>query len=172
MDVSLKAVIRDYIKPAYALLPAAMESEKATVMLLTTGQQESKFEDTHQIVAGKPGVKGPARGYWQFELGTAASRGGVWGVFLHEASRYWLKQLCDARGVAFAPTTIWRALETDHVLAAGVARLLLFTDPKPLPEIGDSEAAWKLYAKRTWRPGKPHRETWDAYYDNAMRAAA
>lgn len=168
--MNLSTVVRDFIKPAYALLPAAMASEKATVMLLAIGQQESRFEHTHQILSGKYSTaKGPARGYWQFELGTAASRGGVWGVFLHDASRYWLKQLCDARGVVFAPTTIWRTLETDHVLAAGVARLLLFTDPKPLPALGDEEGAWKLYAKRTWKPGKPHRETWGDYYADAVK---
>lgn len=167
---NLKSIIKNHIEPAYKLLPPAMRSDRATVMLLAIGQQESRFEHTYQVVAGKPGHKGPARGYWQFELGRPDVGGGVWGVFKHPASRYWLAQLCAARGVAFAPTTIWRTLEEDHVLAAGVARLLLFTDPRPLPELGDSKGAWKLYANRTWLPGKPHPETWDDFYANALEA--
>lgn len=38
------------------------------------------------------------------------------------------------------------------MLAAGLARLLIFTDPARLPGLGDEEDAWQLYL-RTWRPG-------------------
>lgn len=179
--MNLDRVIYDCIEPAYRLLPPAMNSDSATAQLLANGQQESLFEYTFQKVAGKPNSKGPARGYWQFELGTAASRGGVWGVFLHSASRYWLAQLCAARNVVFAPTQIWRSLETDHVLAAGVARLMLFTDPKPLPHFGDVKGAWALYL-RTWRPGAYTRGTpavrahlkskFEDHYRTALRAMA
>ena len=37
------------------------------------------------------------------------------------------------------------------VLAAGLARLLLWTDPSRLPRLGDADGAWQLYV-RTWRP--------------------
>jgi hypothetical protein len=57
------------------------------------------------------------------------------------------------------------------VLAAGVARLLLYTNPAPLPPVGNAEAAW-LYYVNTWRPGKPHRKTWDELYALAMEIAA
>ncbi|MNL86831.1 hypothetical protein D3C87_2157110 [compost metagenome] len=53
------------------------------------------------------------------------------------------------------------------MLAAGVARLLLWTDPKTLPSIGDVDAAWALYL-RTWRPGKPHPQTWPALHALAV----
>lgn len=168
--MNLSAVIRDCIEPAYKLLPAQLRSDRATVLLLAIGQQESRFEHAYQVVAGNPDAKGPARGYWQFELGTADSRGGVWGVYLHEKTGALLEDLCKSRKVPFAPSQIWRALETDHVLAAGVARLMLLTDAKPLPPLNNPEAAWQCYAKRTWHPGKPHRETWDGYYANAMKA--
>lgn len=62
---------------------------------------------------------------------------------------------------------MWLALETNDVLAAGFARLLLLCDGQALPKIGDVEGAWKCYAERTWRPGKPHRETWDGFYTQA-----
>ena len=57
------------------------------------------------------------------------------------------------------PDAIYAALEYDDVLAAGVARLLLWTDPKALPPVGDVDAAWALYL-RTWRPGKPKPDSW------------
>ena len=52
-------------------------------------------------------------------------------------------------------------------VAAGFARLLLWTDPRPLPAIGDVKAAWQYYL-RNWRPGKPHEKTWAPLYAEAM----
>lgn len=160
--MNLSAIIKAGIEPALALLPAKMGSAAARVMLLAIGMQESRFVHRRQI-------GGPARGFWQFEKGTRASRGGVWGVSLHAASKDHLAALCKARSVAFDPDAIYAALEYDDVLAAGVARLLLWTDPKALPAIGDADAAWALYL-RTWRPGKPHPETWPAMYPQALAA--
>ena len=65
----------------------------------------------------------------------------------------------------------WR-IERDDVLACGVARLLFFTDPLRLPAVGDTASAWDLYARRTWRPGKPHRQTWDAFHAQAREQVA
>ena len=59
------------------------------------------------------------------------------------------------------------ALASDDVLACAFARLLLFTDPRPLPALGNPQAAWDYYV-RNWRPGKPHRDTWDALYAKAL----
>ena len=150
--MTLDQITKTGINPALTLLPANMDTPQARVMLLAIGLQESRFEHRYQVVQGKPGAKGPARGFWQFELGSAASRGGVWGVFLHEASNKLLKKIAAERGAAQSPTNIWQAIETGDMLAAVVARLLLWTDPKPLPGLGDAEAAWQLYL-RTWRPG-------------------
>jgi hypothetical protein len=150
------------INAGLALLPSAMDTPQARVMLLAIGLQESRFTHRVQIVNG--GGKGPARGLWQFERG-----GGCAGIVRHNASRYWAAQVCAARGVPFDALAIWRALETDDVLAAAAARLLLFTDPKRLPAVGERAAAWDLYT-RVWRPGKPHRQTWDALYDEAVQA--
>lgn len=161
--MELRDAIRDAVNPALAILPAAMDSPQARVMLLAIGMQESRFEHRRQI-------GGPARGLWQFEEGTRASRGGVWGVYLHDASRFWLDRLCASRGVQFLPASIYRALETDDVLAAGVARLLLFTDPLRLPATDDADGAWGLYL-RTWNPGKPRPEKWSAHHRLARGAA-
>ncbi|EGP42691.1 hypothetical protein [Achromobacter insuavis] len=162
--MDLKEVVERAIEPALALLPSRMDTPAARVMLLTIGLQESRFERRRQI-------GGPARGFWQFEKGTRASRGGVWGVYLHPASKGHLAALCKARSVACDPDAIYAALEYDDVLAAGVARLLLWTDPKALPAIGDGEAAWSLYL-RTWRPGKPKPHSWPTLYRQAAAEVA
>ncbi len=168
--MTLDTIIKTAINPALALLPAAMGTPEARVMLLAIGLQESRFQYRYQLVQGKPGAKGPARGFWQFELGSRASRGGVWGVYLHHSSQHWLSVVCAARGVAFEPGAIWEAIELDDVLAAALARLLLFTDPRRLPAVNDAQGAWDLYALRTWRPGKPHRQTWDSFHAQARAA--
>lgn len=161
MKLRLANIVETAIAPALALLGAPLDSTAARLMLLAIGLQESRFEFRRQL------GDGPARGFWQFERGTAASRGGVWGVYLHSASRGPLYRLCAARGGPFEPAAIWTRLETDDVLAAGLARLMLWTSPKALPALDDAEGAWDYYVS-TWRPGKPHRHTWDAFHAQAF----
>lgn len=150
--MNLQEITSTGIDPAMGMLPTRMDSLAARVMLLSIGLQESRFEHRYQIVQGRPGAKGPARGFWQFERGTAASRGGVWGVFLHKSTSAFLKDLCERRGCPPTPSNIWEAIETDDVLAAGLARLLLWTDPQQLPAVTEEGGAFDLYI-RTWRPG-------------------
>jgi hypothetical protein len=147
-----------------ATLPHQMDTPAARVMTLAIGLQESRFTHRFQVVAGKPQAKGPARGFWQFERG-----GGCVGVLTHPASRYWMHRVCGLRGCKPTPDALWRTIENDDVLAAAAARLLLFTDPKRLPALGDEAGAWALYI-RVWRPGKPHRKTWPALYQQALLA--
>jgi len=161
-DSLLDTVTRTAINPALNLLPAAMDSPAARVQMLAVGLQESSFTTRRQ--AGN----GPARSLWQFEEGSQAKGGGIWGVYQHDASRFWLKQLCDARNCPFVPGSIYARIETDDVLAAGLARLLIFTDAAPLPALGEVAAAWDLYAKRTWVPGKPRPVDWPSNYARAL----
>lgn len=168
MKPAIPDEVQRAINEALAILPLAMSSPEARVMLVAIGLQESRLQYRAQIVAG--GGKGPARGLWQFERGTATSRGGIWGVFLHSATTAHLKHLCEARACEFEPRAIWDRIEKDDVLAAGLARLLLWTDTGALPKLNDREGAWRLYAERTWRPGKPHRSTWDAFHAAAVAA--
>jgi hypothetical protein len=162
--MELNEVLTTAVDPALALLPPRMDSPQARVMLLAIGLQESRFLYRHQL------DNGPARGLWQFERGTKASRGGVWGVYLHKDSNSHLERLCASQKVPFLPEVIWSTLERNDILAAGVARLLLATDPYPLPAVDDAGASWDLYAKRTWRPGKPHPETWPGFHQQAREA--
>lgn len=160
----LQTVIGTILGPALAYLPSFMDSDRSRVMLLSIGQQESQFMFRRQM------GDGPARGFWQFETGTQSTRGGVWGVFLHSASAPHLRTVCEARKVVFEPGAIWRALEVDDIFACCVARLLLLTDAQALPAVTDEDGSWLLYAERTWRPGKPHPQSWPGYH-RAARAA-
>lgn len=137
---------KEAIEAAFQLLPAKMDSRAARVILAAIGFQESGYQVRIQY------GNGPARSYWQFE------KGGIKGVMLHAASVSLAVSVCEARGVEFNSSAIWKSMETDDVLGAAFARLLMYTDPKPLP---DNQAdAWEMYAKRLWRPGKPHPDKW------------
>lgn len=150
--MTLDEITKQGITPALSLLPANMDSPAARVMLLTIGLQESRFEARQQlatkIVNGRKLLveDGPAKSFWQGERGG----GMVAGVRTHEDTRKHAAKLYAARNVAPTNAAIWDAIEFDDVLAAGLARLLLWSDPKPLPT--SEESAWQLY-QRTWRPG-------------------
>ncbi|WP_315136921.1 hypothetical protein [Achromobacter marplatensis] len=153
--MDLKMITDGAITPALALLPAKMGTAAARVMLLAIGLQESRFVHRRQI-------GGPARGFWQFE-----KSGGVRGVLLHTSTREQAQAVCKARGVPATAGAVYEALDQDDVLAAAFARLLLWSDPKALPPIDAEAAAWALY-QRTWRPGKPHPETWSTLYRQSV----
>ena len=172
--------LRECVNPGLALLPPRLDTLPARVWLTTIALQEAgegKTAETRvvahrwQVVDLKrPEKKGPARSVLQFELGTRKSKGGVWGVFLHAASKGLLQMVCDNRGVAFEPEAIWLAMESDDALAVAVGRLLMLTDPYPLPEPLDAAGGWDMYAYRLWRPGKPHPETWAKYHAATLQA--
>lgn len=151
------SILEFAVKPALSLLPDKMTSDHAKVMLLAIGLQESRLAHRCQI-------GGPAKSFLQFESG-----GGVNGVMTHPASSLPAKTLCDHLGVPFVRSAIFRSMEFHDVLAFGLGRLLLYTDPIALPDLGDEQAAWDLYL-RVWRPGKPHRDTWGQCYDMAIKA--
>ena len=160
--MNVPANVMQAVNEGLRLLPPAMDSKEARVMLYAIGLQESRFTHRAQVLDG--GGKGPARGLWQFERG-----GGVAGVLRHPASRFWANSVCNARNVPAQPLNVWLALETDDVLAAALARLLLFTDPSRLPAVGEQAESWAYYL-RNWRPGKPHPRTWPECYETALKA--
>jgi hypothetical protein len=151
-----KAFFDSIIFPALDLLPAKMKSQEAIMEMIAIAYQESNFQFRIQ----QP--NGPAKGFWQFEEG-----GGVKGVMTHAASRGFAQSVAIVRGVKFESKAIYDALESDDVLAACFARLLLYTDRAGLPEIDDpinngrpqDSDSWKYYY-RNWRPGKPHPSKW------------
>lgn len=154
------------IRPACAVLGERFVDRRAELVLLAIALQESGLRTRVQRVKKMPAPDAkwqPARGLWQFELI------GVEGVLRHAASGRHADALCAKRGVVAAKYPVQAALERDDVLAAGFARLLLFTLPQALPAIGDVDRAWDQYVS-AWRPGKPHRDRWTANYARAREA--
>lgn len=140
------------------LLPPAMDTPQGKAMLIAIGLQESRFTSRRQL------GDGPARGFWQFEQG-----GSVRGVLNHAMTRGLSRGLCERLCYDDYPVTVWNALEHNDVLAMAFARLNLYWLPRKLPEPTQSQEAWEQYYE-AWRPGKPHRETWDAFYAQAWQA--
>jgi len=153
-------LLQRFIVPAaYALLPPAMASDRATAMLLTIALQESKAE--HRLQIG-----GPARGFWQFERS-----GGIAGVLSHPHSRGPIGAVLETLRYRRSGDECYRAVADNDILAACFARCLLWTLPTALPQRDEPVLAWGQYLA-SWKPGKPHRSTWDAYYAEAWARVA
>ena len=149
--MTLAEIIHNAYLPALAII-GVKDSPQAQVQTLAMGLQESRFEHRVQI-------NGPARGFWQFETA------GVTGVLRHEASRDAAREVLARLAYAdTSPQKIHAALEHNDVLAACFARLLLWTDARPLPTTATD--GWAQYLA-TWRPGKPHPNTWALFFEAA-----
>ena len=150
------------VRPALALLPPNLDTRRARVLLVAIALQESGL-------AAREQAGGPARGLWQFERGVGSA--GVNGVLTHPASAALLRALCAVRGVPATSYAIYMSIGGDDLLACGLARLLLLTDPAPMPALGDADAAWHCYV-RNWRPGKPRPDAWPTHYNAALTLEA
>jgi len=159
LPASNQEVLSGAIQPAYAALPGKLNSPEATCLLLAIGRQESGFRVSQQY------GNGPAHGLWQFE------GGGIRAVLYSTSSGNMLWQFCQEIGVTYGSLTIYDALVNDDVLAAGLARLLLWDSPIKLPRIGDIDRGWKYY-KDCWEPGKPDRTRWLQSYTMATDTMA
>lgn len=152
MNATAAYIRKHAIPAALAMLPAALDTAAARAQMLAHALQESGFVHRRQMV-------GPAHGFWQFESG-----GGVHGVLTHRATKPLITPVIEA--LQYKPGDCYYAIVDNDILAAAFARLLIFSHPRPLPERGDRDGAWRYYIE-TWRPGKPHPETWAALYDQA-----
>lgn len=153
-NMRLEDALKKVVEPGLLLLPDKMNTVEAKAMLLAIGLQESRFEHRKQIW-------GPDHGFYQFE-----KNGGVKGVVKHPAPNPFLATLDDTLGIS----EIYNQIINDDEMSTVFARLLLYTDPAPLPKLTcDPSESWKYYL-RNWRPGKPHRETWDTFWGQAVRA--
>lgn len=134
-------VLAHAITPALCELPPMPSEAAARQEMLTIAGVESGCYARRQVPVAH------AMGLWQLERG-----GGVAGVLAHRATAAHAAAACRRRQIPAAPDEAWRALERDDVLAAIFARLLLLTDPAPLP---DNQVTGRAIYLRTWRPGKP-----------------
>lgn len=149
------------------LLARKFDGQLSRVLLLAIGLQESDFIHRKQI-------GGPARSYWGFE-----QAGGIHGVLTHPASAPYARAICGLRAVAPVESDVYVAFLADDQLACAFARLLLWTDADPLPQIGNDQSAFEYY-RRNWRPGAYDRGTeeqraevvsrWKANYAAALDA--
>jgi len=138
-------------------------SDAARRLMLAIGYQESAFARRIQ-------VKGPARGFWQFE-----TFGGILGVLTHATTKEKAAKLVEKFGIGKVTSANKKVIaarlhnaferEKNDPLAAAFARLLLWTDPRALPST--KEEAWEYYL-RNWRPGKPHPDRWDESWEYAL----
>jgi len=140
---------------AMSLLPTRMDSPNAKAMVYAICLQESRFEHRRQI-------NGPARGFPQFELA------GIRGVLRHPATEDYIHQALNALVYDYEPLTSYTAIEHNDILACCYARLNLWWLQDPLPNQMEPDEAWSQYLA-TWRPGKPHRQSWDAFYNRAWQ---
>jgi hypothetical protein len=143
---------------ALVLLPEAMDTPAARAMVLAICLQESGVRERQQI-------GGPAMGFAQFE------RAGIEGVISHPASRAHILEAIITLRYPADIGALYRAVRDNDVLAMCFARCLLWTDASPLPGHDEHKTAWEIYL-RTWRPGKPHPQTWDGNYTKAWAVTA
>lgn len=158
--MNMQAALQSIVRPTLIAMEAhfgILLTAEAECLLLAIGMQESRFTYRAQI-------GGPAKGYWQFERG-----GGVTGVMNHIASRRIANQVLSDHNIEVSVRAAYEALETNDTVACTFARLLLLTDPKPLPSLVEPLAAWRYY-QRNWRPGKPHPGTWFPFHQHAVEA--
>jgi len=145
------------------LLPATdafpyQDNPQSRALLFAIAGQESGW--AHRLQEG-----GPARGFWQFELG------GVNGVFENPRAASTLLQFCQDWAIEFTAEAIYEAIAFCDPLAYTCARLALWLDPAPLPAVGAAAAAWSYYV-RVWRPGHPRPTDWAANYALALNPPA
>lgn len=160
-------LIQNAIVPAYRLLSPKMASAEATCQSVAIALQESRLLHRRQLIneGGELVPKGPAMGFWQFER-----LGGVVEVITSPKTKRHALAICKDRGLKPTTTAIWWALSRDDVLAASFARLLLYIHKDPLPSLQATEdSTWDYYTKM-WRPGAPHRQTWNQFLYTARKA--
>jgi hypothetical protein len=152
------------IIPALAELAARgiPDTTAARRFVLAIALQESALAHRRQVVAGGA-ENGPAASFWQGEKG-----GGMILTLKHHATGKHAHALCAAYNVEATPGGVWEAIRYQDIVAAGLARLLVYTLPGKLPE--NAAQGWDQYVE-AWRPGKPHRDRWDRNWGIATDVA-
>lgn len=146
------------IAPALTVLPEKMNTPEAVRMLVAIAVQESALKYRQQVLRrGRAWWqwRGPARGWWQFEPT------GLKGVLRHRSSSMYAAHAMDLLGYSSPASMmpVWlsdlhASLKHNDVLAATMARLLLWTLPQAMAE--RESAGFEQYLV-AWRPGAWYR---------------
>lgn len=144
LPISPADALRRVLYPALELLPSKMGGERAETLLLGIALQESGLRARVQD-------GGTARGLWQME------RIAIRDVLRNPIMQDLARKLCGARGCPNSEYSVYLALASDDILAAGIARLYLWLNPEPLPAAGDVDGSLNYYLQ-TWRPGAYKRD--------------
>lgn len=155
---------RAAVDHAFSLLPPTWDTLAARRQHCAIGHQETGYLSRRQLVSveGRLRPQGPAVSFWQFEKGPLA---GINGVLTHRATAPYAAFVCRERDVSADRMSVWQMMQTDDVLGAAFARLLMYSDPQAVPVTQAS--GWAMYL-RTWRPGKPHPDRWPAAWQFAL----
>jgi len=130
-------------------------TDEARLLLMAIAGQESAWTERTQTDAPNLG-----RSFWQFE------QGGCNALATNVTTEPKLAELLDALEIPYTLPMIHAVVAWNDPLAVGMARLLLYADPHPLPAVGDQDGAWSCYL-RCWQPGTPRPDDWPANYQTA-----
>lgn len=136
---------------------------QARRLLLAIALQESRIAHRRQVSSDGT-ESGPAASFWQGEQGGGMVRG----VLTHHQVAPAARRVCEDFNVEPTSRALWEAIRYNDVVAAAMARLLVFTLPGKLPEAVDE--GWEQYLN-AWRPGKPKPATWAANWNLATKIA-
>jgi hypothetical protein len=108
---------------------------------------------------------GPGRSFFQLEAGLDL-------VAEHPVGKHLFQQVVATRfgHITYVPPRLVRAALADPVtdrLACQLARLLLWLDHQPLPQVADERESWLTYL-RVWRPGVQRRSDWATNYSAVL----
>lgn len=160
--MDLPVFLHDVLRPglvslaAYSNLPPDRAAER---FLLAIALQES--DAAHRYQHSPAHTPGPARGFWQFETA------GVLGVLTHRSTAQLAEEACRRAHVVHHTASVHRAIEGHDGLAVALARLLVLTDPRPMPQT--ETQGWDKYIA-LWRPGRPRLERWAGCWQRADQA--
>lgn len=156
MNLTGHYVVQHVLPAMCELLPGQMRGRPGLAMVVAIALQESDFRARRQY------GNGPARGFWQFE--PVAVRA----VLRHHTTYIAAANLLTLLGYeGQSPEAVHAAIEHNDVLAAGFARLLLYSDPRLPPQSADGSVDGWLQYLACWRPGKPHQDRWASNFQEA-----
>ena len=154
------AVLVPALNKTASFAPEMVRNRSLKVLMTAISGQEANWTERVQV----PG--GFARGLFQMQLNDIAD------IMANDAT----SGIFDLGMKAFGIKTqtaehLFNLIETPEgdVLAAFLARLNLYADPKPIPPADIQQAMWEYYLA-TWRPGMENWKRWEGVYGQALSA--